>query len=586
MNEVDVDVLVVGGGPVGLSAAIELARHGTSVLLVERRPDTSAFPKARLITTRTMEILRGWGVHDEVERTGMPREDYLAVGVGSSLTADDFVRSAAELERDAPQSPTYTFLCAQDRLEVILRRLAESRPEADVWFGATMTGMSATADGVTATVRRTGDGTTTGMNATADGETVVRCRYLVAADGSRSGVREDLGIAVEGPPPLGHMISIMFEADLGFLPPDRRAALSFLSDPPCAVEAVDHERRWMVQTGYEPELGGSPADFTEEVCLATVRAAVGVPGLPVTVLGVMPWLQQAKVATAFRSGPVFLAGDAAHVATPQGGFGMNCGIQDAHNLAWKLAAVLRGTAGEELLDTYEAERRPVAVRTVDESLNNALITFAMMEGRLSMREAIERQAGRRSCEGLVLGFGYDSGAVLPDGTAPPAPADPYRTYVPVARPGHRAPHVWLHGPHGRVSTLDLLGPHFTLLAAAGAGWPAAAAETARLTGVPLTVTEISDADAPDTDIAGTDVPDTEVADTEVADSDVAGAGASRPPAAAPGPLTSPTWAKEYELGPTGAVLVRPDGHVAWRSPDGPASARTLTEALGRILSRH
>ncbi|MFS1302279.1 FAD-dependent oxidoreductase [Streptosporangium longisporum] len=580
MNKVDVDVLVVGGGPVGLSTAVELARHGISVLLVERRPDTSAFPKARLITTRTMEILRGWGVHDEVERTGMPREEYLAVGVGSSLTADDFVRSAAELERDAPQSPTYTFLCAQDRLEVILRRLAESRPEADVWFGATMTGMSATADGVTATVRRTGDGTTpgtgdgttagggtaTGTSTTAGGETVVRCRYLVAADGSRSGVREDLGIAVEGPPPLGHMISIMFEADLGFLPPDRRAALSFLSDPPCAVEAVDHERRWMVQTGYEPELGGSPADFTEEVCLAAVRAAVGVPDLPVTVLGVMPWLQQAKVATAFRAGPVFLAGDAAHVATPQGGFGMNCGIQDAHNLAWKLAAVLRGTAGEELLDTYEAERRPVAVRTVDESLNNALITFAMMEGRLSMREAIERQAGRRSCEGLVLGFGYDSGAVLPDGTAPPAPADPYRTYVPTARPGHRAPHVWLHGPHGRVSTLDLLGPHFTLLAPAGAGWPAAATETARLTGVPLTVAEISDADVPDTDVPNTGT---------------TGAGASRPP----GPLVSPTWAKEYELGPGGAVLVRPDGHVAWRSPGGPASARTLTEALGRILSR-
>ncbi|MEU8385318.1 FAD-dependent oxidoreductase, partial [Streptosporangium sp. NPDC048865] len=345
MNELDVEVLVVGGGPVGLCAAIELARHGISTLLVEKRAGTSIFPKARLITTRTMELLRGWGLVEEVERAGMPREEYLAVGVGSSLTADDFVRSAAELDRDAPQSPTYTFLCAQDRLEVILRRLAGSLPETDVWFGATMTGMRATAGGVTATVRR------------ADGETLVSCRYVVAADGSRSGVRDDLGIAAEGPPPLGHMISIMFDADLGFLPPERRAALSFLRDPPCAVEAVDHERRWMVQTGYEPELGGSPADFTEEVCLAAVRAAVGMPDLPVTVLGVMPWLQQALVATAFRAGPVFLAGDAAHVATPQGGFGMNCGIQDAHNLAWKLAAVLRGTAGEELLDTYEAERR-------------------------------------------------------------------------------------------------------------------------------------------------------------------------------------------------------------------------------------
>ena len=371
---------MVGGGPVGLSTAVELSRHGISTLLVEKHAGTAIFPKARLITTRTMEIFRSWGIQDEVESAGMPREEFLAVGVGSCLTADDFVRSAAALQRDAPHSPTYTFLCSQDLLEVILRRCAEKGPAADVRFGAAMTSMREVAGGVEAVVSAEGR------------ETLVRCRYLVAADGSRSGVRDRLGIKAEGPPVLGHMISIMFEADLGFLPPERRAALSFLRDPPCAVEAVDHGRRWMVQTGYEPEEGGSPADFTEEVCLAAVRAAVGVPDLPVEILGVLPWLQQAKVADGFQSGRVFLAGDAAHVATPQGGFGMNCGIQDAHNLAWKLAAVLRGTAGPALLDTYTAERRPIAARTVDESLTNALITFQMMEGRLSMRRG-RRPAG-------------------------------------------------------------------------------------------------------------------------------------------------------------------------------------------------
>ncbi|MFB4285479.1 MULTISPECIES: FAD-dependent oxidoreductase [unclassified Nonomuraea] len=530
MKELDVEVLVIGGGPVGLCAALELSRHGISTLLVERHSGTSIFPKARLVTTRTMELFRAWGIQDEVERAGMPREEYLAVGVGSSLTADDFVRAAAELSRDAPQSPTYTFLCAQDVLEVILRRHAGA--VADVRFGATVTRVTPAADGVEAVV------------SAADGETLVRCRYLVAADGSRSQVRESLGIGTEGPPPIGHMISIMFEADLGFLPADRRAALAFLRDPPCAVEAVDHERRWMVQTGYEPAEGGSPADFTEEVCLRAVRDAVGVPDLPVTLLGVMPWLQQVMVATAFRSGPVFLAGDAAHVATPQGGFGMNCGIQDAHNLAWKLAAVLRGRAGEGLLDTYEAERRPIAGRTVDESLTNALITFRMMEGRLSMAEAIRRQADRRSSEGLVLGFHYTSAAVLPDGTPPPAPEDPYRTYVPVARPGHRAPHVWLTGRDGQVSTLDLLGPHFTLMTPAGSGWLRAAGEAQ----VPLTALEIAEADTT-------------------------------------APLTSPTWAKEYGLGPRGAVLIRPDGHVAWRTHEDTPSAATLADALHAVLSR-
>lgn len=527
MDQREVEVLVVGGGPVGLSAAVELSRHGIRTLLVEKHAGTSIFPKARLITTRTMEIFRSWGIQDEVERAGMPREEFLAVGVGSSLMADDFVRSAAELPRDAPQSPTYTFLCSQDLLEVILRRLAENPDTADIRFGATMTSLREADGGAEAVVSEQGR------------ETLVRCRYVVAADGSRSGVREQLGIKTEGPPVLGHMISIMFEADLGFLPPERVAALSFLTNPPCAVEAVDHRRRWMVQTGYEPEEGGSPADFTEEVCLAAVRAAVGVPDLPVTILGVMPWLQQAKVADWFQSGRVFLAGDAAHVATPQGGFGMNCGIQDAHNLAWKLAAVLRGWAGPALLDTYTPERRPIAERTVDESLNNALITFRMMEGRLSMREAVEQQAGRRSCEGLVLGFSYESAAVIPDGTPAPAPADPYRTYVPSARPGHRAPHVWLPG---QVSTLDLLGPHFTLMTGASA-WADACRDAARRTRCPLVPVRITRAD-------------------------------------------SPAWADTYGVGDRGAVLVRPDGHVAWRTTTLPPDpAGTLTAALTTLLAR-
>ncbi|MCA2220963.1 FAD-dependent monooxygenase [Nonomuraea aurantiaca] len=535
---------MVGGGPVGLAASIELSRHGISSLLVERHPGTAIFPKARLISTRTMEIFRAWGIAEEVESAGMPREDVLAVGVGTSLASDDFVRAAAAIDRDAPQSPTYTYLCSQDILEVILRRVAESHPRSDVRFATAMTDFHSTADGVTATIEPT---------TTPDGGSVlVRARYLVAADGSRSGIRERLGIEVVGPPPLGHMVSVMFDADLGALPADRRVALSFLrSDPPCAVEAVDNKRRWMIQTGYDPSAGGSAADFTEEACVAAVRSAVGLPDLPVTIVGVMPWLQQAVVATGFRGGPVFLAGDAAHATTPQGGFGMNCGIQDAHNLAWKLAAVLTGTADAELLATYEVERRPIAVRTVDESLTNALITLRMMQGRLSMGQAIEQQAERRSSEGLILGFHYESAAVVPDGTPDPAPADPYRTYVPTARPGHRAPHVWLTSREGRVSTLDLLGPAFTLMTPTGSGWVQPAKEAAHRLGVTLSVVEISRASESEPDA----------------------------------PLTSPTWADEYGVGDTGAVLVRPDGHVGWRSPGGAASQAALAGALGAILAR-
>ncbi|GAA1007877.1 FAD-dependent oxidoreductase [Acrocarpospora pleiomorpha] len=508
-----VEVLIVGGGPVGLAASIELSRYGISSLLVEKHPGTSLFPKARLVTTRTMEILRAWGIQEEVERAGMPREDVLAVGVGTSLSADDYLRKAAAIAEDAAQSPTYTYLCSQDILEVIIRRVAESA--GDVRFDTTLTDLCVDPGGVEAVVESGGVATR------------VEARYLIAADGGRSGIRERLGIAVEGPPPLGHMVSIMFDADFDFLPPGRRAALSFVrSTPGGAIEAVDNRRRWIMQTGYDPAKGGSADDFTEEYCLAAVRSAIGIPDHPVHIVGVMPWLQQAVVAAEFARDPVYLAGDAAHVATPQGGFGMNCGIQDAHNLAWKLAAVLRGTAGPDLLATYAAERRPVAVRTVDESLVNAMITFRMMAGQLSMHEAIEQQAGRRGSEGLVLGFHYESAAVVPDGTPEPAPADPYRTYVATARPGHRAPHVWVSPG---VSTLDLLGPSFTLLTAPGSGWARAAAG--------VRVVEIDSAE----------------------------------------------WAETYGVGAEGAVLVRPDGQVGWRTQN--ADFAELEKALDVILAR-
>ncbi|WP_367129198.1 FAD-dependent monooxygenase [Saccharothrix sp. HUAS TT1] len=535
MADFEVDVLIVGGGPVGLAASIECSRHGLTSLLVERHAGTSIFPKARLVSTRTMELVRAWGLAREVERVGLPREDSLAVGVGSSLTAEDFHREVAPVAEDAPHSPTYTYICAQDKFEVVLRDLAEGLPGADVRFSTTLTSLEQDGSGVDAVVE------------SASGRATVRARYAIAADGGRSTVRDRLGIGVEGPPPLGHMISIMFDADLVPLLTDRMCALYFIrSAIPCAVEAVDNQRRWIIQTGYDPDEGGSEADFTPEFCVRVVREAVGVPDLDVELVGVMPWLQQAVTATSFRSGRVFLAGDSAHVSTPQGGFGMNCGIQDAHNLVWKLAAVLAGTAGEALLDTYDAERHPIGERTVGESLANAFITFRMMEGELSMKEAIAQQAGRRSCEGLVLGFHYDSTAVVPDGTDAPAVEDPYRTYVPTARPGHRAPHLPLTRGVETLSTLDFFGTGLVLLTPAGSGWAQVAKEVGARTGAPITAVEVS------------------------ADGSTA--------------VVSPTWASVYGVGTAGAVLVRPDGHVAWRSTAA-ASAEALSAAVDTVLAR-
>lgn len=538
MADIEVDVLIVGGGPVGLSAALECSRHGLTSLLVERHAGTSIFPKARLVSTRTMELLRAWGLQEEVERAGLPREDSLAVGVGTSLTSGDLHREVAPIEEDAAQSPTYAYICAQDVLEVILKRTAETLPGCDVRFGTTMTALTQRDGGVTAEIE------------SEDAVAQVHASYAIAADGARSGIRGQLGIDVEGPPPIGHMISIMFEADIADALRDRMCALYFLrSTIPCAVEAVDNDRRWIVQTGYDPAEGGSPDDFTPELCTRIVREAVGIPELDVKLVATMPWLQQAVTAGTFRDRRIFLAGDSAHVSTPQGGFGMNCGIQDTHNLVWKLAAVHKGLAGPGLLATYDAERRPIGERTVSESLTNALITFRMMEGELTMKEAISLQAGRRSSEGLVLGFHYESTAVVPDGSAAPAPADPYRTYVATARPGHRAPHVTVHRAGARMSTLDLLGTGFTLFTSPGSDWAGIAGDVAARTGDHLVPIELDPAEP-------------------------TGAG-----------LSAPGWSDTYGVGRSGAVLVRPDGHVAWRTTDAADGHHRLTTALDTVLNR-
>ena len=506
-RETVTDVVVVGGGPVGLAASLELSRQGVRHVLLERHAGTSVFPKARLITTRSMELLRSWGLQEEVERTGLPRGESLALCIAETLTSPRFRREEARVQADAPQSPTYGVICSQDLLEVVLRRAAEASPLADVRFG-TRAGEVRDVDG--------------GVELDLDGGGCVRARYAVAADGSRSPVRTARGIGVDGPPPLSHMVSVMVSAPIGPLVADRPSALYFVrnAEVQCAVEAVDGTDRWMLQLAYRPDRGEGPGDFTDAVCTAAVRAAVGVADLPVRVLGVMPWTQQAVVARTFRSGRVLLAGDAAHVATPQGGFGMNCGIADVGNLGWKLAAVLRGDAPDGLLDTYHDERHPVATWTARESLRNAEITRDMMTGALSPAEAGDLQALRRRAEGMVLGCAYASAAVLDDGT--PAPAPDYEHYRPTARPGHRAPHAWL--PDGS-SVLDSFGPGFTLVVPAGS--PAAAPPgTGRV---------------------------------------------ELPPAAA----------AAYGIPAGGGLLVRPDGHVAWRSSDAYGASVALAAVLGR-----
>jgi putative polyketide hydroxylase len=509
-SELTVPVLIVGGGPVGLSTAIALRRLGVDCLLVERHASTSLFPKGRALTARTMEIFRQWGIEEEVTAAGLPREESLFIYLGETLTASEFHRFGAKDIVPSGHSPIAPLICSQDALEPVLRRRAEALG-ADVRFDARLVGLEQDGEGVRAEVR------------TVDGTALrVRCDYLAGADGGRSTVRELLGVPRGGPGIVGSpTISILVDADLAQAVADRRSALYWLQQPPpgAVFAVVDNDRRWLLMHGFDPASGGEDS-FTEERCITLVRAAVGDPNLAVRFVGRQFWQPQAVVAERFREGRVFLVGDAAHLTTPMGGLGMNCGIGDAHNVAWKLAAVLAGWGGRRLLDSYEAERRPVASWCVETSV------------RLQDEPEGPR---RRLLEGLVLGYHYQSEVVVPDGTPVPAVEDPLREYVPVARPGHRAPHVWWERDGVRSSVLDLFGTAFVVLTDPTAREALAAA-----------VGAAGDARGP---LQGRVI-------------DAAG------------------WLDAYGLRPGGMVLVRPDGHVAWRSSERPGdAARELGAAL-------
>lgn len=527
----DIPVLIVGGGPVGLCASIALSRFGVPSLLVERHSAASAFPKGRALSIRTMEVLRRYGLEEAVAAAGLPPEESLHFFFGTSLTCTDYVRNSNLPDpARAALSPTFTAVCSQDVLEPLLREYAESLGPGWVHFGQELTGLEQDGQGVTARLRAP------------DGEvSTVRAAYAVAADGAGSSVRRELGIAMSGEVALSRNLNILFEADLRSHVDDRLSLIYSIATPTLTgtFMTVDNRRRWLFNLVHDPARR-TVDGLTRDDCAALVREAAAVPGLDVEVVGIQEWTAAALLADRYRAGRVFLAGDAAHPMTSYGGFGMNCGIQDADNLAWKLAAVLQGWAGPGLLDSYQAERRPVGADTVAESRRSLL---AALDSTAVVAGVNGPRPRSRPSDGLVLGYAYDrpGAAVIPDGTPPADPPDPVSVYRPSARPGHRAPHLWTHQDGRALSTLDLVGTGFTLLTGPdGTAWrEAAAAKVPDVPDVPLLV--------------------------HVGDAEIAAA---------------------YGLAADGAALIRPDDHVAWRCPRLPGHPdRAVAHALTTTLSR-
>lgn len=512
MSEAYTPVLIVGGGVVGLSSAVFLAWHGVPCTLIERHPDLLIHPRARGLTPRTMEIFRQVGLEPAIRKVAYAGEDFVWKPVMAETLSGEHSVPEEPFEDDGSSfSPTAFGPIDQDKLEVLLRDRARELG-ADVRFSTELTSFEQDGEGVTAHLR------------TPDGDSTLRAGYLIAADGFGSPIRQALGIELDGPGVLFHTITAIVDADLTPATRGRAVGTAYLQQPQpfTIIMAHDNEgKRWVFGTGYDPEREALES-FSDERVAGMVRAAAGLPDVevrlrpqvPGTDLKVLGFPIGAQLARRYRDGRVFLAGDSAHTWPPTGGLGANAGIQDVHNLAWKLAEVVAERAGDALLDTYEEERRPVGMLTLEQAMGR----FGARMGPGEGPEIIDYGT-------VAMGYQYRSSAVLgaTGDTTPVLPADLDGS------PGTRAPHAELGD--GR-STIDLYGRGFVLLAGPdGRDW-LQAAESLGIKAQRL----------------GGDA------------------------------------ATAHGIDPAGALLVRPDGFVAWRDQGhAAAAAAELSEAVRVVL---
>jgi putative polyketide hydroxylase len=533
MYDTSIPVLIVGAGPVGLSTALFLAQQGTPSLVIERHPGSSIHPRARYINIRTMELFRQSGLEHAIREAGaalINSKYFLVVETLAGTELNRFERFTLTKEEQyqiLQISPTQSCLCSQDELEPVLAGAVREQG-GTVRFGCELVGFEQDDNGVTAQVKER----TTGR------EQTIRADYLVAADGAHSPIRQRLHIATTGRGILAHEINIYFRADLQALTWDRSFIMCYVKNPAIqgALLSVNNTDRWLFNVHYNPEQGETPADFTPERCQELVRQAIGLPDLAPEILGILPWEAAVRVAERYQQQRIFLVGDAAHVMPPTGAFGMNTGIHDAHNLAWKLTAVLNGQASPTLLTSYEDERRPVAQLTTEQAGLRLVSNI--------YRDGPGKAEGLLQDTNLTLGYHYRSSAIITEQLLAPSTA----TLDLHGQPGTRAPHLWVERQGQRISLLDLFTTRFVLLCGPnGLTWYEAACQLAAR-GLPLDPYRIgSDGDLHE--LEG-------------------------------------NWSDTYSVSAEGAVLVRPDGFVAWRAKNLSRNAQqSLETCLLSLLGR-
>jgi len=534
-----ISVLVVGGGPVGLALAGDLGWRGIACTLVEQSDGSIYQPRMDLVGIRTMEFCRRWGIVPAVEGSPYPR-DYAQDNIYlTSLAGYELGRERFPGIGQAPppkESPQRRERCPQNMFDPILRAFAASQENVALRYRTQLVSFTQNADRVTAVVENAETGACEEISA----------RYIVGCDGARSLVRDTLGIAMQGNPVLTYTTNVIFRCPHLLSLHDKGKAYRHIFIGPegtwSTIVAINGRDEWRFSI-----IGGSEQrDYTTDDIKTAIRRAVG-RDFDFEILSVLPWVRRELVAERYRNGRGFIAGDAAHVMSPTGGFGMNTGIQDVVDLSWKLAATIEGWGGEGLLASYSSERQPIGTRNVTEASGNLRRMLSVpphpdLLDDTAQGAATRERVGREFSEtmrrewftlGAHLGYRYENSPICwPDGTA--APPDDPRAYVPTARPGHRAPHAFL--ADGR-STLDLFGRGFALLGfGADAAEAAPLLEAARQRHLPLTFTAIAE------------------------------------------PHIAALYERKF-------VLVRPDGHVAWRGDRMPEDALCVIDVVRGAADR-
>lgn len=580
------DVLIIGGGASGLAASMLLSSYGVSTHLVSKYPKTSNLPKAHVISIKTMEIFRELGLEPEIRAICTPPENMRYAGYYAGFAGDGedygrvitrigaWGRGGQDLEWAAASSVNTANLM-QSRLEPLMKARAEALAPNTVFFNRNFLGFVEEGDGVVATIEDRATGETYEIGA----------RYMLACDGGRV-IGPQLGIQMEGHLAVATSISVHFSADLSAYFKDVEALTCVIMNPdtgiPCVLVPMG-PKDWGAQSSewlvHLVSFAGDHKVMEDAAAVATLKACLGLPELDLKVHVINRWPLDAVVASSFQSGRVFLLGDAAHRMPPAGGHGMNSAIQDAYNLCWKLAMVLRGGANESLLGTYERERRPFAQHVVSTAFTGwqknrdlaAAIGFSPrhspQENWANMRaiwgegpagDAARRRVARSltgllpNFDSLNVGFGYTygSGALVPDGTPEKTSIDPLIIYQPSTRPGHSLPHAWVEDLVGRTALGDLVGGgRFVLIAGeAGQAWCDAAAAVAKARNVPLEAFTVGGTEGDWLDIRH-------------------------------------AWALLREHGPEGAVLVRPDRFIAWRAMGATENPQAELEAVFDAIFR-